>query len=258
MARFVLQLPPDVDKSKAKQCLTLNEIEHLKQLVTLRIRDRMPVPYLTQEAWFAGLKFYVDERVIVPRSPLGELIEQKFQPWLEPQSVRRVLDLCTGSACIAIAIAEAFPDAKVDAVDISAAALSVAEKNVQFHNCEKQVKLIQSDLYAACGQEQYDLIISNPPYVDRLDLEDLPPEFQWEPAIALAAGEDGLQIVHRILKHASRYLKPDGVLIVEVGNSEAAVEENYPDLPFTWLSFERGGHGVFLLKAEELACGQAS
>lgn len=251
LARFVLKLPPDVDKSAAEQILQAEDIHTLKQLVEKRIGDHIPVPYLTHEAWFAGLKFYVDERVIIPRSPLAELIETEFQAWLE-RPVHRILDLCTGSGCIAIAASYAFPEAHIDAVDISPDALAVAHKNLKLHNCEDRVKVFQSDLFDACGQERYDLIISNPPYVDRLDLENLPLEFQWEPAMALAAGDDGLQIVRRILRQASQYLTPKGVLIVEVGNSEIALQEAYPEIPFTWLTFERGGHGVFLLRADEM------
>lgn len=256
LARFVLQLNAVVDVSEAERRLTATDIETLTLLVEKRIKDRIPVPYLSHEAWFAGLKFYVDERVIIPRSPFGELIEKKFQPWLAERPAYRILDLCTGSACIAIAIAYAFPEAQVDAVDISSEALAVAEKNVKLHNLENRVKLIQSDLFNACEGNVYDIIISNPPYVDHQDIEDLPREYQWEPKLALAAGEDGLEIARRILKEAPRFLNRHGILVVELGNSAEAMIDNYPKTPFIWLDFERGGQGVFLLNGEDKECWQ--
>jgi len=187
----------------------------------------------------------------VPRSPIGELIQKKFQPWLA-QEPARILDLCTGSGCIGIACAYAFPDAEVQLSDISFDALEVAEENIQQHSLEERVFAIQSDLFANLGGQQFDLIVSNPPYVDADDLASMPAEYHAEPEIGLGSGEDGLEFTRRLLREASDYLTDDGVLIVEVGNSWVALEEAYPDLPFTWIEFERGGHGVFMLRKTDL------
>lgn len=252
LALFVLELPPDVDRSIIERVLSPIEKETFIQLVNQRIQQRIPMPYLTHEAWFAGLKFYVDERVIIPRSPMGELILNGLQPWLGNRPVRRILDLCTGSGCIAIVCAMAFRDAEVDAVDISVDALEVAEQNCRLHACQDRVHLIQGDLFKGCAGRQYDIIISNPPYVDSRDMAALPPEYQLEPSLALEAGEDGLRIVQRILKEAPHYLSATGLLFVEVGNSMGALQQQYPDTPFTWLEFERGGQGVFMLEANEI------
>lgn len=252
LAMFVLNLPPDVDRSITERVLSPNEKETLMQLVNQRIQQRIPVPYLTHEAWFAGLKFYVDERVIIPRSPMAELILNGFQPWLGNRPVRRILDLCTGSGCIAIASAMAFSEATVDAVDISPDALAVAEQNCRLHPCQDRVHLIQGDLFNNCAGRQYDIIISNPPYVDSQEMAALPAEYHLEPSLALEAGNDGLRIVHRILKEAPQYLSANGLLFVEVGNAMEALQQQYPDTPFTWLEFERGGQGVFMLEAGEM------
>jgi len=250
---YVLGLPPDVDSSVGDRVLTSSEIEAIQQLLHKRIAEKIPLPYLTHEAWFAGLKFYVDERVIIPRSPFGELIDKRFRPWVkEPTKVSRILDLCTGSGCIAIACAKQFPNATIDAVDISEEALAVATKNGELHHCQDSIRWLLSDVFSACQGMQYDLIISNPPYVDQQDMDTLPAEYHREPRLALAAGDDGLSIVHRILREASAHLNEDGLLMVEVGNSELALVEQYPKLPFTWLEFERGGSGVFLLRKQEL------
>ncbi len=257
IARYVLELPPDSDTSVLERKLSSAELKTMVQLVEIRIKERIPLPYLIHESWFAGQKFYVDERVLIPRSPLGELVEKQFQPWVNRKRVRHILDLCTGSGCIAIACAYAFPEAKIDAVDISAEALAVAHKNTQQHQLLERVRLLQGDLFDACSNEQYDIIISNPPYVDRLDFENLPQEYIWEPKLALAAGEDGLQVVHRILNEAPGFLAPEGALIVEVGNSEQALMQSYPQLPFTWLEFERGGHGVFLLHLQDFTASSS-
>jgi ribosomal protein L3 glutamine methyltransferase len=255
LAISVLNLPPHVDKSEGDRLLTPQEQEKLEALVLRRVQERMPLPYLTNEAWFAGLKYYVDERVIIPRSPVAELIEHHFSPWLtSTQPVRRILDLCTGSGCIAIACAHAFPEAQIDAIDLSLDALAVARKNVESHRCPGQVKLLHSDLFEACSGQQYDIIISNPPYVNTVEMKNLPPEYHWEPVLALEAGTDGLRVVHRILAGAVQHLTDRGLLIMEVGSSEEAIQKAYPNTPFIWLDFERGGEGVLLLNAEDKSC----
>ena len=250
-ATHILHLPPDVDASVGDRVLTDSEITKIQDLIQKRIDQKIPLPYLTHEAWFAGLPFFVDRRVIIPRSPFGELIRDRFSPWLGEKDPNRILDLCTGSACMAIACAHYFPEVEIDALDISADALAVAQKNVEKHHCADRVHLLSSDLFSAC-QGRYDIIISNPPYVDRLDMEALPAEYHFEPTLALAAGDDGLSVVRRILQEAANYLTENGLLIVEVGNSEEALMEAYPTLPFTWLIFEHGGSGVFLLYRQDL------
>ncbi|HEX4618778.1 MAG TPA: 50S ribosomal protein L3 N(5)-glutamine methyltransferase [Steroidobacteraceae bacterium] len=224
----------------------------VRQLLERRIAERIPAAYLTGVTWFAGLEFAVDARVLVPRSPLAELIERAFAPWADPASVRRVLDLGTGSGCIAIACAKALPKARVDAVDISAAALAVARINVRRHRLARRVRLKRSDHFSALGGARYDIIVANPPYVGARELKRLPPEYGHEPRVALAAGARGLDSVAVILGEASRHLRPRGLLIVEVGNTESAVRRAYPRLPFLWLEFARGGGGVFLLTREQL------
>lgn len=223
-------------------------LESIKQ----RIESRLPAAYLTHEAWFAGYPFYVDERTLVPRSPLAELILDEFQPWVDAEGIEQVLDLCTGSGCIGIATALTLANVQVDCSDVSRDALEVAQINVKRHKLEERVHVIESDLFAKLDNRSYDLIISNPPYVDAEDMAALPEEYSHEPQLGLAAGKDGLTLVVPMLKQAAKHLNPGGIIIVEVGNSESALAEMYPKLPFTWIEFEYGGHGVFLLSKEEL------
>ena len=242
--------PPLADEWLGSR-LTSSERDRVVANLQRRIEERIPAAYITGQACFAGLPFIVDERVLVPRSPIAELIQKRFQPWLA-QEPARILDLCTGSGCIGIACAYAFPDAEVQLSDISFDALEVAEENIQQHNLEERVFAIQSDLFANLLGQQFDLIVSNPPYVDADDLASMPAEYHAEPEIGLGSGEDGLEFTRRLLREASSYLTDGGVLIVEVGNSWVALEEAYPDMPFTWIEFERGGHGVFMLRKTDL------
>jgi ribosomal protein L3 glutamine methyltransferase len=223
-----------------------------EELLDARIARRVPLSYLTHEAWFAGLPFYVDERVLIPRSALAETIVNRFLPWIDPRRVRRVLDIGTGSGCIALACAKAFPRARVDGVDIDAGALAVAEINRRKLRLTRRVRLIRSDHFAALSGESYDIIVSNPPYVGAREMRGLPHEYRHEPRIALESGREGLDSVAVILRAAAKHLRPNGLLVVEVGNTERALAKAYPRLAFTWLDFERGGGGVFLLTREQL------
>ncbi|MBU0501002.1 MAG: 50S ribosomal protein L3 N(5)-glutamine methyltransferase [Gammaproteobacteria bacterium] len=233
--------------------LTAAERDAVAALLHRRIDERLPSAYLTGGAWFAGLYFQVDENVLVPRSPIAELLERGFEPWIEAEQIGRVLDLCTGSGCIAIAAAHYLPEAQVDAIDISDAALSVAAENVQRHGLEGRVNLYQGDIYEGLPDgAAYDVIVSNPPYVSHEEHQSLPAEYHREPALGLAADDEGLALVIRILQGAAERLNPGGILIVEVGNSAEALVERYPDCPFLWLAFERGGDGVFLLTEQQL------
>ncbi|HLV47784.1 MAG TPA: 50S ribosomal protein L3 N(5)-glutamine methyltransferase [Aliidiomarina sp.] len=236
--------------------LAKHEREQLAAWLEQRLEDRVPAAYLVNKAWFAGLPFYVDERVLVPRSPIAELIENNFAPWLT-KTPEQILDLCTGSACIAIACAYAFPDAIVHASDISADALEVAEINVSDHDLEERVALFQSDGFSRLPETKYDLIVTNPPYVDAEDMADLPEEYRHEPELGLAAGNDGLDLVRDILLHSPDYLTEEGMLICEVGNSWVHMAELWPEVPFVWLSFEHGGDGVFAINRSALVAARA-
>jgi ribosomal protein L3 glutamine methyltransferase len=246
-----ISLVPPLDEEWLSARLTRVERERVLENLRRRVEERIPAAYITGQAWFAGLPFVVDERVLVPRSPIGELIQQQFSPWLATEPAQ-ILDLCTGSGCIGIACAYAFPNAEVQLSDISFDALEVAEENIQQHNLEERVFAMQSDLFGNLRGQQFDLIVSNPPYVDADDLATMPPEYHAEPEIGLGSGADGLDFTRRLLREASQYLTDEGVLIVEVGNSWVALEEAYPEVPFTWIEFERGGHGVFMLRKADL------
>ena len=244
--------PYNLSEAYLDTVLTMTERQAVIDIIDRRINERIPAAYLTHEAIFAGLSFYVDSRVLVPRSPIAELIEQRFSPWVEEDQVGRILDLCTGSGCIAIACAYAFQEALVDAVDLSVDALAVAEINVEKHQLAEAVTLYQSDLFNALPAVLYDVIVSNPPYVSHDEWEQLPQEFRAEPDMGFKGGLSGLDLVIRILADANDYLAEQGVLVVEVGSSAETLQNTFPDVPFYWLDFERGGDGVFLLTAEQV------
>jgi ribosomal protein L3 glutamine methyltransferase len=249
---YAISQPYNLDESYMDAVLTLEERQKIVTLFDKRIVERKPVAYLTNEAIFAGLSFYVDERVLVPRSPIAELIEQRFSPWVNEEKVFNILDLCTGSACIAIACAYAFSDAQVDAVDLSEDALAVAHKNVETHELTEQVTLYSSDLFNALPVNQYDVIVSNPPYVAIQEWEALPAEYHQEPEMGFTGGQSGLDLVLQILTEAKDYLAEQGILVVEVGSSAETLQQRFPQIPFFWLDFERGGDGIFLLTAEQV------
>lgn len=252
-----LHLPLDFPVEYFDSNLTQEECDGIANLFERRIQQRVPAAYLTHEMWFAGLSFYVNEHVLVPRSPIAELIEAGFGPWIESDGIESVLDLCTGSGCIAIACAAYLPSARVDAVDISPEALKVAATNIERHQIASRVEAIQSDLFNALEGKKYNLIVSNPPYVSLEEMATLPDEYHQEPRLGLEAGDDGLHIVERILDCAIDFLEPNGILVIEVGNSEQALILRYPNVPFLWVDFERGGEGIFVLTYEQLEAHQA-
>lgn len=247
-----LSMPPDLPASYRDCRITEDERLVILDLLDRRIQERLPAAYLTHQAWFAGLEFYVDESVLVPRSPLAELVETGFGPWVNPDYIARVLDLCTGSGCIGIAAATYLPDADIDLADISPGALAVAARNLAAHGLEDRVRVVESDLFAGLGQQRYDVIVTNPPYVAAAELAALPAEYHREPRLGLDGGTNGLDLVLRILVEAPRYLNQDGTLIVEVGKSAKTLEALFPEIPFMWIEFERGGEGVFLLERARL------
>ncbi|WP_044104770.1 50S ribosomal protein L3 N(5)-glutamine methyltransferase [secondary endosymbiont of Ctenarytaina eucalypti] len=246
-----LVLPLEFPQEMYSSRLTARERAGVVEKVVRRINDRIPVPYLTNKAWFCGLEFYVDDRVLIPRSPIGELIIDHFRDLL-PHPPEHILDMCTGSGCIAIACAYAYPHPKIDAVDIATRVLAVAEHNIQMHGVEHRVTPICSDLFRNLPPRAYDVIVTNPPYVDQEDMDDLPAEFHAEPVLGLSAGSDGLNLVKRILAYATDYLAEDGVLICEVGNTMVHLIAEYPQVPFRWLNFSHGGDGVFMLTQQQL------
>ena len=254
---FVMRLPHDAPARALERKVGAAQVARVTELLERRIAERVPLPYLTHEAWFAGLPFYVDERVLVPRSPIAELIEQRFAPWIDARRVRDIVDVGTGSGCIALACAKAFPRARVDAVDIDTGALEVAAINRRRLRLTRRVRLIESDHFAALSGESYDIIASNPPYVGTREMRGLPREYRHEPRVALESGREGLDSVTTILREAGRFLRPQGLLVVEVGNTERVLARAFPKLPFTWLDFERGGGGVFLLTREQMERGTA-
>lgn len=248
-----LHLPHDTLENFFDAVITEAERRKLAQLIERRVTERVPTAYLVREAWLGDFRFYVDERVIVPRSFIAELLREQLTPWVEnPEEVTAVADICTGSGCLAILAAHAFPNAEVDAVDISDNALAVARRNVADYGLEDQVNPIKSDMLTALAGRQYDIILSNPPYVDAPSMEVLPQEYRQEPGLALASGEDGLEHTHTLIEHAAQHLHPGGLLVVEIGHNRGVLEAAYPHLPFTWLEVSGGDEFVFLLTREQL------
>ncbi len=248
-----LHLPLDTLNPFLDARLIAEEKNALLALLKQRVDKRIPVAYLTHEAWLGDFRFYVDKRVIVPRSFIAELIREQFAPWIaDTKIVTDVLDLCTGSGCLAILAAHAFPDAVVDAVDISPDALEVAQRNVADYGLEERINIIKSDLFSNLTGKQYDVIISNPPYVDTPSMTALPPEYRHEPQLALGSGADGLDATREILKHAADHLNSNGLLVVEIGHNRPALEAAYPNLPFIWLEVSAGDEFVFMLRREDL------
>ncbi|KRA35294.1 protein-(glutamine-N5) methyltransferase, ribosomal protein L3-specific [Rhodanobacter sp. Root627] len=247
-----LHLPPDIPPAYGAGRLTAEERANVLSLIERRVSERLPVAYLVGETWFAGLKFKSDRRALVPRSPIAELIESGFAPWLDERPVERALDLCTGSGCIGIAMAEYNPDWQVDIVDISDEALSLARENIAFQHLEGRVNAIQSDLFAGVADQRYDLIVSNPPYVTEDEYAALPGEYAHEPKLGLTSGADGLDLCLRMLDEAADHLTDEGLLIVEVGESEQALAALLPQVPFVWIEFKVGQMGIFALERRDL------
>ena len=253
LVMYALSLPNDVNDSIMSCRLVESEKQNILSLFNRRVEEQIPVAYITNVAYFAQLPFYVDERVLIPRSPIGELIENQLSPYVTSENPpKRILDLCTGSGCIAIACASYFEESEVDAVDLSIDALNVAQLNIENHGLCEQVIPIQSDVFSGVEGQSYDLIVSNPPYVDQQDIDSLPQEYHHEPEMGLGCGHDGLDIVRVILAESAEHLNDGGLLFCEVGNSEVHVKALYKNVPFTWLTFERGGHGVFMLTKAQL------
>ena len=255
LACFALRLTPAQAERRVERALTVTQTAAVKKLFAQRIRTRKPAAYLIGEAWFCGLPFHVDERVLVPRSPIAELIETRFQPWL-PRAPKRVLDLCAGSGCIGIAAAKALPASSVDLAELDTGALAVSMKNIRRHRLSRRVRAVHSDLFAELKDEKYDLIVSNPPYVPTAEWRALPREYHQEPRLALEAGCDGMDLVARILDGAPQHLHAGGTLICEVGGSQREFDRRFPRLPAVWPEFERGGDGVFIISREELLTSQ--
>jgi len=249
---FASGLAHELGSSAYSQRLTARRAARIDALLARRIGERIPLPYLTHRAFFAGLELYVDERVLVPRSPIAELVLQRFEPWVDARRVRRILDIGTGSGAIALASAVAFPKARVYAVDVSVPALHVARRNLRRLNLAKRVRMLRSDYFDAVDGCRYDIIVSNPPYVGRAEMRALPREYEHEPRLGLASGADGLDAVRAIFAAARRHLRPDGILVVEVGNTEDTLLRAFPRLPFVWPEISMGGGGVFLLRAADL------
>ena len=258
LVTHALSLPLDKLDAFLDAKLTQAERGRVGDLLARRIDARVPAAYLTREAWLGKFRFYVDERVLIPRSFIAELVPDGLEPWIrDPDAIRGALDLCTGSGCLAILLAHAYPNADVDAIDLSSDALAVAQRNVADYGLDGRINLLRSDLYANLPDEKsYDLVISNPPYVTDRSMDTLPAEYRHEPAMALAGGEDGLDAVRTIVRDAPRFLNPGGLLVVEVGHGRAAVEAAFPRMPFTWLGTEGHDEAVFAIPREELVGGR--
>ncbi|WP_226645380.1 50S ribosomal protein L3 N(5)-glutamine methyltransferase [Microbulbifer variabilis] len=256
LVTHALYLPPYSKQEILHARLTMEERRDVLTLLERRFTERLPAAYLTNEAHFCDMTFYVDERVLVPRSPIGEMIRHNFEPWLNVEPLA-ILDLCCGSGCIGLACAEAFPEARVDLSDISEGAIEVAQININRHQLNERVRAVQSDLFSGLQGMSYELIVCNPPYVDARDLAEMPKEYLAEPEIALGSGEDGLDFTRRLLREAANHLQPEGLLVCEVGNSWEALEQAFPEVPFMWPEFEDGGHGVFVISREELLAYQS-
>ncbi|MCR4347836.1 MAG: 50S ribosomal protein L3 N(5)-glutamine methyltransferase [Sulfuricaulis sp.] len=252
LVSHVLRIAPNRLAQRLDKPVTPSRIKIIDALASERIKTHKPLAYLLKEAWFAGRPFYVDERVIVPRSLTGEFILECFQPWIDAKRVSRILDLCTGSGCMAIACAQAFPKARVEAADVSIEALAVARLNIKRHRLGRRVQLLRSDLFQALKGKRYDVIATNPPYVTRAEMKSLPREYRYEPELALISGRDGLDAIKRILAEAPEHLTFGGILVGEVGNSAITLQKKFPSVPFVWLTTSTGDESVFLLTAEEL------